>query len=184
MNPFRRLDAAWIYDRRWWLSAAVLAAIATLVTLGSQQVAVFSSQVDSLRDTPPATSEQRVFDARYDIWFDPEDAGLQLYKRIEDQFVAEDFVLVAFEETEHPLGVFSPNALQTIAALTERLERVPFVRHVRSQLFSRLDTGDDLALLVAAGVARAGHALTGGEATRFPEPRELVGHLPHPGLEL
>lgn len=121
-----------LYRWRWLLSLAAVAAIALAASAGFARLDAFSRQVDSLQDEPPEASTPKMFDARYDIWFDPDDPGLLLYKQIEDQFSAEDFVLVAFEETEHPLGVFSPESLDVIAELTRRIEAVPYVRHVRS----------------------------------------------------
>ncbi|MFK7739812.1 MAG: RND family transporter [Planctomycetota bacterium] len=121
-----------LYRYRWLASLLVLGAIFAVATGGFGRLAEFSSQVDSLQADPPEQSEPKMFDARYDIWFDPDDPGLKLYQQIEDQFSAEDFVLVAFEEPDHPLGVFAPETLRTIADLTERIEKVPFVRHVRS----------------------------------------------------
>lgn len=121
-----------LYRWRWPATLAVLAAIAALVFAGFGRIGEFSAQVDQLRVDPPEVAQPKVFDARYDIWFDPEDPGLQLYQEIEDKFAAEDFVLVAFEVPDHEFGAFSPAALQTIARLTERIEQVPFVRHVRS----------------------------------------------------
>lgn len=121
-----------LYRWRWLLSAVVLTAIVAVAGGGFGRLGAFSQQVDTLQDDPPEVSKPKMFDARYDIWFDPEDAGLLLYKQIEDQFSAEDFVLVSFEETDHPLGAFSPQSLKTVAELTKRIEKVPFVRHVRS----------------------------------------------------
>lgn len=121
-----------LYRWRWLISAVVLIAIFGVAGAGFGRLDTFSAQVDTLRENPPEEVKSKPFDARYDIWFDPDDPGLQLYKQIEDQFSAEDFVLVAFEETEHPLGVFAPKSLQTIAELTERIQKIPFVRHVRS----------------------------------------------------
>lgn len=121
-----------LYDLRWPLSAVVLAVIAALFFSGFGRLEEFSGRVDSLAGVPAEESQPRFFDARYDIWFDPDDPGLQTYKEIENRFVAEDFVLVSFAEPDHPLGAFAPDALATIARVTERLERVPHVRHVRS----------------------------------------------------
>lgn len=121
-----------LYRWRWLTSALVLGVIFAVAGAGFGRLGEFSKQVDSLRDSPPEQSEPKMFDARYDIWFDPDDPGLKLYQQIEDQFSAEDFLLVSFEEPNHPLGVFSPESLKTIAELTERIEKVPFVRHVRS----------------------------------------------------
>jgi predicted RND superfamily exporter protein len=119
-----------LYRWRWLISAVVLAAIVSVAGAGFGRLGTFSAQVDTLREQAPEEVKNKPFDARYDIWFDPDDPGLQLHKRIEDQFSAEDFVPVSFEETEHPLGVFSPKSLSTIAELTERIEKIPFVRRV------------------------------------------------------
>ena len=73
-----------------------------------------------------------MFDARYDIWFDPADSGLRTYKDIEDRFVAEDVVIVAFSDEEDPWGVFGEKALESMARMTGAIEKVPFVRNVRS----------------------------------------------------
>ena len=121
-----------LYRWRWLISATVLLAIVGTATAGFSRLATFSAQVDTLREHAPDEAKTNSFDARYDIWFDPDDPGLQLYKRIEDKFSAEDFVLVALEESEHPLGAFAPKSLKTIAELTERIEQIPYVKHVRS----------------------------------------------------
>ena len=121
-----------LYRWRWLLSLTAVTAIALVADAGFARLGTFSAQVDSLRDTPPEVAKSKLFDARYDIWFDPEDPGLLLYKQIEDQFSAEDFVLVAFEEPDHHLGVFAPDSLAVVDELTRRIAAVPYVRHVRS----------------------------------------------------
>ncbi|MFT4512767.1 MAG: putative RND superfamily exporter protein [Planctomycetota bacterium] len=142
-----------LYRWRWLISTVVLAAIVGIAGAGFGRLGTFSAQVDTLREEAPDEVKNKPFDARYDIWFDPDDPGLQLYKQIEDQFSAEDFVLVAFEETEHALGVFAPKSLKTIAELTERIEKIPFVRHVRSLTsnpwirWDKID-GEDEGLLI------------------------------------
>ena len=110
-----------LYRWRWLLSLTAVAAIALVAHAGFARLGTFSTQVDSLQDTPPEVAKSKLFDARYDIWFDPEDPGLLLYKQIEDQFSAEDFVLVAFEEPDHHLGVFAPDSLAVVDELTRRL---------------------------------------------------------------
>ncbi|MCZ6689792.1 MAG: MMPL family transporter [Planctomycetota bacterium] len=127
-------SAKTLYRYRWPLSVVMLLVIVLLVTGGMQRIQRFSAQVDSLKDFPPAAGESRpkVFDARFDIWFDPEDSGLRLYRDIEDQFLAEDTVLVAFEEKDDPAGAFSREALGATARLTAEIERIPYVRQVRS----------------------------------------------------
>ncbi|MEM9070904.1 MAG: MMPL family transporter [Myxococcota bacterium] len=102
------------------------------VAVGGQRLQAFSAQVSALDETPLENPPPRVFDPRTDIWFDPEDSGLRAYYALENQFIGEDLVSVAFEETDDPWGVFGVDALQSIARLSEALEQVPNVRNVRS----------------------------------------------------
>jgi hypothetical protein len=126
--------ASVLYRFRWPLCVVMLFSVVALMGSGWQHIAAFSSAVDSFKDFPPAPgeSEPKVFDARFDIWFDPDDSGLRVFKDIEDRFFAEDFVLVAFEEPDAPFGVFSREALGAVARLTARIERIPYIRQVRS----------------------------------------------------
>ncbi len=122
-----------VYRFRWLLAPAMLAVAFGLFGGGMQQLASFSEQVDQLKDNPPKEAPPpRMFDARFDIWFDPSDSGLRTYKDVEDRFVAEDVVLVAFADTEDPWGVFGVKALESVARMTEAMEKIPFVRNVRS----------------------------------------------------
>ena len=123
-----------LYALRWILFAISLAAVVGIFAAGSSRIAKFSRRVDSLSgEARPAEDVQpRVFDARFDIWFDPEDAALRLYRDIEAQFIAEDFLLLAFEDRTSEYGVFSRESLEAVARLTEIIERVPYVRRVRS----------------------------------------------------
>ncbi|NRA36263.1 MAG: MMPL family transporter [Polyangiaceae bacterium] len=115
-----------------------ITATITLVTVfglfvgGFARIQTFSAQVDSLREVPPENPKPHMFDPRSDMWFDHSDNSLQAYRDIEDQLVAEDVVFLAFEETEHPDGAFSPKALKKAQELTAKLERSPHVRNVRS----------------------------------------------------
>ena len=121
------------YRLRWPLAAALLLSIVLLFGSGISQMTAFSTQVDQLKEeVPDEPAPPRVFDARFDIWFDQEDAGLRTYNEIEDRFVAEDTVLVAIEETEDPMGVFGIKALESVARMTAKIEQVPYVRNVRS----------------------------------------------------
>ncbi len=132
-----------LYDARWPLTGLAVAAVAGAAMLGWQRVERFSRQVDSLSVPPPEEFKPKLFDARYDVWFDPDDPGLQTYQRIEEQFAAEDFVLAAFEVVDHPDGVFSRPALEVIEELTARFERIPAVRLARSLTNSPwIRTGD------------------------------------------
>ena len=123
-----------IYRWRWLASIIVLIAIAFLLKTGSGNVARFTDGVESLKDTSSKSDavEPKFFSSRFDIWFDPEHPGVNMYREIEDEFIAEDFVLIAFEEPNDPLGVFSQQSLTTIARITDAIEKIPYVRHVRS----------------------------------------------------
>lgn len=130
----RILLIPFLYRFRWLFTLMVLSLGATTSWIGGHRLEDFSAQVKSLKggEVHPDDVSLEVFDARYDIWFSSDDPGLKMFHRIEDKFVAEDFILVAFEEKDDPLGVFSPKALETIARLTRKIERIPYVRHCRS----------------------------------------------------
>ncbi|MEM6962862.1 MAG: MMPL family transporter, partial [Myxococcota bacterium] len=122
-----------LYRFRWPLALLALAVTFFLMNTGMGQVEAFSDRVTSLRSVPPEVSPPpRMFDPRTDIWFDPEDSGLKTFYEVEDKFIAEDIVVIAFEETEDPWGVFGTKALTTIAELSSAIEKVPGVRNVRS----------------------------------------------------
>ncbi len=124
--------AEFVYRFRWPSSVLALALVVAAFMGGISQIATFSAQVDSLKESPAAESQPRLFDARTDIWFDPQDDGLKAYRDIEEQFIAEDSVIIAFEEKEHPWGVFSEKALRAVRRITEQAQQVPYVRSVRS----------------------------------------------------
>jgi hypothetical protein len=110
---------------------AVFAAIGAFGS-GIGRVGEFTSQVDKLADHPPEKPEPRMFDPRTDIWFDSSDPALKAYREVEDRFIGEDPVLVAFTEPSDPHGVFSVKSLQAIDRLTKQLKTIPYVRTVRS----------------------------------------------------
>ena len=121
------------YRYRWPLAGFFLALAVLLFGSGMKTMAGFSAKVDDLKDKPPKEAPPpRMFDARFDIWFDLADAGLRTYKDIEDRFVAEDALIVAFEDSEDPWGVFGVKGLESIARMTEAIEKIPYVRNVRS----------------------------------------------------
>ncbi len=126
-----------LYGLRWVLSLAALAALAGIVLslyLGGTRIARLGASVSSFGDTTNGVgaAPPPIFDPRMQIWFGEKDAAVASYAAIEDRFVAEDFVMVAFEELDEPLGVFSEKAMAAVARLTAAIERVPGVRHVRS----------------------------------------------------
>ncbi len=130
--------AEWIYRSRWWLSLVVVALVAVPFVIGAGRVARFSAAVASLEDTSNGTAAVKplAFDPSMDVWFGDEDVSVRTYYEIEDTFVAEDFVMVTFEEKDSELGVFSRSALAATARLTERFLTVPGVRHVRSLTYN------------------------------------------------
>lgn len=132
-SPSKSLQ--FLYDKRWPLAAACFLSILVVAYFGWARIEKFTLQLASLGDVSTGlnpTAEPKFFDTRYDIWFDADNKGLQLYNSIETKFAAEDYVLVGFEEPEEELGVFSPKCLEVIARLTAAFEKIPSVRHVRS----------------------------------------------------
>lgn len=123
-----------LYALRWVLSLAALAGIALALYVGATRIARLGAAVSSFGDTTNGrgAAPPPVFDPRMQIWFGEADAAVASFSAIEDRFVAEDFVMVAFQEMEEPLGVFSEKSMGTVARLTAAFERIPGVRHVRS----------------------------------------------------
>ena len=121
-----------MYRLRWPLALASLLICFGLFGAGVSGIITFSKQVYSLREEPPKKFEPKVFDSRLEIWFDQEDPALQAFFEIEKEFIPEDIVLIAFQDNEDPWGVFGDRSLETIARLTERIDKVPYVRNVRS----------------------------------------------------
>jgi len=125
--------AEFLYRFRWLASAVCLLLIIAVLANGIGKVGTFSGKVESLKELDSSSSSKpKVFDSRFDIWFPANHPGVRTFNEIEDQFIAEDYLLIAFEEPKHPLGVFSPASLATIARLTDKIQRIPYVRHVRS----------------------------------------------------
>jgi predicted RND superfamily exporter protein len=121
-----------LYRFRWPLAAATLAIVIAALSAGAIRLQRFSDRVTALDEAPGESPPPRIFDPRTDIWFDSEDSGLRAYYAIEDQFIAEDLVSIAFEERDEPWGVFSVKSLAAIAELSDAIERIPNVRNVRS----------------------------------------------------
>jgi predicted RND superfamily exporter protein len=121
-----------LYRFRWPLSAVALGIVVAALSAGAAELEAFSDRVTAVDETPGEAPPPRIFDPRTDIWFDAEDSGLRAYYTIEDQFIAEDLVSIAFEEREEPWGVFSVKSLTAIAELSENIAAIPNVRNVRS----------------------------------------------------
>ncbi|MEM7305289.1 MAG: MMPL family transporter [Planctomycetota bacterium] len=135
--PDSRL-AAFLYRWRWPLTLLTVALIGLAFAQGGGRVAGRTSALASLGDASNGSGvvPPLVFDPTMDIWFGEEDAAVSAFYEIEDRFVAEDFVMVTFEVPDAELGVFDPDALATIARLTERFLTIPGVRHVRSLTYN------------------------------------------------
>ncbi|MFT5284227.1 MAG: putative RND superfamily exporter protein [Planctomycetota bacterium] len=132
-NPSRLDFAEWVFRLRWPLSLVLLVALFLVGSGGAGTVNELTNGLSRLGDTAGGLPPQPLmFDPRTEIWFGLEDPSVAAYNDLEDKFVAEDYVVVAFEEKEDSLGVFSRRSLTTIARLTEELLQVPGVRHVRS----------------------------------------------------
>ncbi len=121
-----------LYRFRWPLTALALGVALAALSAGAFELKAFSDRVTALDDVPGEAPPPRVFDPRTDIWFDSEDSGLRAYYTIEDQFIAEDLVSIAFEERDEPWGVFSVKSLTAIAELSSAIAAIPNVRNVRS----------------------------------------------------
>ncbi len=126
--------AGFVFRFRFLTSLCVLALVMGLFARGAATVASFDQGLAKIGDVSNGLEEQppTVFDSRMNIWFDEADPAVGTYNEIEDRFVAEDYVMVTFEEKDHPLGVFSPDSLRAIARLSARFLTIPGVRHVRS----------------------------------------------------
>lgn len=123
---------SWMYRFRWPITGVMLMAMFGLMGAGMMRVMKFSKDVDSFKDPPPEKFQPKMFDARLDLWFDTADPALKTLYEIEETFIPEDTVLVAFEEREDPWGVFGEKSLATIARLTKAINQIANVRHVRS----------------------------------------------------
>ncbi|MEL6431719.1 MAG: MMPL family transporter, partial [Planctomycetota bacterium] len=188
-----------LYALRWLLSAAALLGIVLSLGLGGKRIGDLGTTVARYGETTNGAgpAPPPVFDPRMQLWFGEEDAAVQSYEAIEDRFVAEDFVLVAFQEKDDPLGVFGPKSLATIARLTDAIQRVPGVRHVRSLTsnpwirWGEIEAGEeglmisdlveeDPADLSSADRIERMVAVLGGEASAAligeDAVREVVGH--------
>ncbi len=131
-----------IYRLRWLLSAVMLASTLGLVAGGGSRVGGFFDKISAFSDDPDAF-EREPMDPRPEVFIDPDDPGLLALYDLERRYIPEDVVLVAFEEPDAPWGVFSTEALEKVARLTERLKSVPYVRNVRSLTRSPwIRTGD------------------------------------------
>ncbi len=128
------IAARFTYRYRFVTSIFVLALVIGFFARGAATVSSFDEGLTRIGDVSNGLKEQppTVFDSRMDIWFDEADPAVGTYNQIEDRFVSEDFVMVAFKEDDHPFGVFSPNSLSAIARLSQQFMTIPGVRHVRS----------------------------------------------------
>ncbi|TQV68141.1 MMPL family transporter [Exilibacterium tricleocarpae] len=127
-----------VYRWRWLSSLVVVVAVIYIFISGMENVGGITESVMNTDDISDGsgTIAPQMFDPSLDVWFDTGDATVKAYFDIEKQFIAEDYVLVTFENTEDEFGVFSPESLTAIQRLTEQFLTVPGVRHVRSLTYS------------------------------------------------
>ncbi|MCZ6760301.1 MAG: outer membrane lipoprotein-sorting protein, partial [Gemmatimonadetes bacterium] len=108
--------------------------VAGLFGIGIGFVGTQTSMVMQIGDVSDGRGsiDPQLFNPSLDVWFTGSGETIRGYRDIEDRFVAEDYLVVAFEVDEQPLGVFDPEALGTIVRLTDSFLAIPGVRHVRS----------------------------------------------------
>ena len=126
------------YQWRWITSLAVLVSVVYIFMSGIEKVGHVTQSVLEISDISDGSGAiaPQMFDPSLSVWFDTGDATVKAYFDIEDQFIAEDYILLAFENRNDTFGVFSPESLSTIQRLSENLLSVPGIRHVRSLTYS------------------------------------------------
>lgn len=129
---------SFFYNVRWLSTALVIAVILGLMGSGANWLGNFSSTVAGLGGDEEAaeSAPPLVFDPSMDLWFGEGDSAVKTWYEIEDQFVAEDFIVIAIETRDEEFGAFSRESLATIRRLTEEFLKVPGVRHVRSLTYN------------------------------------------------
>ena len=134
-----RRAAVWLVRFRLPLTLLVLLGVGGILAGGVGRVVDVTGAVSTLGDTTSGAGAPPpiVFDPRMSVWFGAEDEAVDVYREIEDRFVAEDYVVVSFQASEgDPFGVFGREHLDRIARLTEGFLKVPGVRHVRSLTYN------------------------------------------------
>ncbi len=137
-NKFDYQFAKTLYQWRWLSAMVVLASVLYVFMLGAETIGRTTKSILSIGDISDGSGQiaPQIFDPSLDVWFDAGDATVKAYFDIEDRFIAEDYILVTFENKNDPYGVFSRESLETIQRLTESFLTVPGVRHVRSLTYS------------------------------------------------
>ncbi len=127
-----------LYQWRWLAATVVLASVTVTFMSGMGNISRITQSVLSISDISHGSGQiaPQVFDPSLNVWFDTGDATVKAYFDIEERFIAEDTILVTFENTRDPMGVFSQDSLATIQRLTKNFLTVPGVRHVRSLTYS------------------------------------------------
>jgi predicted RND superfamily exporter protein len=130
--------ASWLYKLRWPLTLALLLIVAFVFSKGVTYVGELTSSVKKVGDVSMGTGEipPQMFDPDMRVWFGSSDEAVAAYDAIEDRFVAEDYVMVAFEDKDSEFGVFSRRSLAAVKRLTEKFLTVPGVRHVSSLTYN------------------------------------------------
>lgn len=127
-----------LYQWRWLTTFLVLLSVIYVFMEGIENIGRTTKSILLVGDISDGSGQiaPQIFDPSQDVWFDTGDATVKAYFDIEERFIAEDYILVTFENTQDPYGVFSRESLETIQRLTESLLTVPGVRHVRSLTYS------------------------------------------------
>ncbi|MCZ6810823.1 MAG: outer membrane lipoprotein-sorting protein [Planctomycetota bacterium] len=123
-----------VYRWRWLTAALALTIVGVLFAQGIGFVGTQTSMVLQLGDVSDGSGSigPQIFDPSLDVWFTGDSEAMRTFYEIEDRFVAEDYLVVAFEVLDKPNGVFDRETLGTIARLTDEFLKIPGVRHVRS----------------------------------------------------
>lgn len=167
---FDFLFAKEAYRWRWLTSVIAMASVVFIFMSGINNIGQVTNAVMGVGDISDGSGviAPQMFDPSLDVWFDTGDATVAAYFDIEHQFIAEDTILVTFENKRDSLGVFSPESLNTIQRLTTQFLTVPGVRHVRSLTYSpwirwgEIVSGDstEKGLIISDLVADSPDALT------------------------
>ena len=119
--------AAAIYRWRVLTTILALAIVGVLFTQGIGFVGTQTSNVMQIGDVSDGRGsiDLQLFDPSLDVWFTADDETMGTFREIEDRFVAEDYLVVAFEVPDQPNGVFDRQSLATIARLTDAFLTIP-----------------------------------------------------------
>jgi len=127
-----------LYRRRWPLTIGMLLFVVLSFVKGTAYLGELTQAVNDVGDVSVGTGKipTQMFDSDMRVWFGPDDEAVKTFDKIEDRFVAEDYLMVSFEDKDSEFGVFSRSSLSTVKRLTEKFLTIPGVRHVRSLTYN------------------------------------------------